>query len=285
VRNILEHLENLPIRAAFERLPQEKSLPILQWNSPQNSFLLRQVLDKLRALACADATEENVALKNQFELRIDALMNHGVVQTQIVEYRKVVGGSPRPTLRTISRSQNDLLREAREEMTRVIDILSTRLRGDYWRRGSSGTKPGVEPPPSDVKYVLAEDIVALPFYAYIRKVMSELRNILFFLGIAVSLLFAAFHTYAFRADEAIDWWFFGMFAFMGGGVVVIIAQMERDALLSRLSNGKAGELGSGFYVQLLKYGTVPFLTIFGSQVPSISNFLLKWVQPAVQALH
>jgi hypothetical protein len=285
LRNILEHLENLPIRAAFERLPREKSLPILQWDSPQSSFLLRQVLDKLRALACADASEENVELKKQFELRIDALMNHGVVQTEIVEYRKVVGGSPRATLRTISRSQNDPLLEARSEMTKVIDILSARLLGEYWRRGSSVPKPGVEPPPADLKYVLAEDIVALPFYAYIRKVVSELRNILFFLGIAVSLLFVAFHTYAFRADEAIDWWFFGMFAFMGGGVVVIVAQMERNALLSRLSNGTPGQLGTNFYLQLLKYGTVPFLTIFGSQVPSISNFLLKWVQPAVQALH
>ena len=133
--------------------------------------------------------------------------------------------------------------------------------------------------------MLAEDIVALPFYAYIRKVMCELRNILFYLGIAISLLFAALHTYAFRAGQAIDWWFIGLFLFMGGGIVVVIAQMERNALLSRLSDGTPGELGSKFYLELLKYGTVPFLTIFGSQVPSISNLVLKWVQPALEALH
>jgi len=89
-------------------------------------------------------------------------------------------------------------------------------------------------------------------------VIKELRNILFFLGIAVSLLFATFHTYAFRADESIDWWFFGLFAFIGAGIVVVIAQMERNALLSRLSNGTPGQLGTNFYLQLLKYGTVPF---------------------------
>jgi hypothetical protein len=116
-------------------------------------------------------------------------------------------------------------------------------------------------------------------------VIIELRNILFFLGVAVSLLFAALHTYAFRADQAIDWWFFGLFAFLGGGIVIIIAQMERNALLGRLSDGTPGELGPRFYLQLVKYGTIPFLTIFGSQVPSISNLVLKWVQPAVEALH
>jgi hypothetical protein len=285
LRDILEHLENLPLRTAFQRLPREKSAPILHWGSSQSIFLLPQVLDRLRALAVADASEENIALRNQFESRVTALMNQGVVETEVVEYRKVVGGAPRSTLRAFSRSQKDLVLGAREEMTHVINILSDRLLKEYWRRGSTGTKADTDARPGELKYLLAEDVVALPFYVYILKVMSELRNILFFLGIALSLLFAAFHTYSFRADQSIDWWFFGLFAFMGGGIVLVIAQMERNALLSRLSDGTPGELGTGFYLQLLKYGTVPFLTIFGSQVPSISNLVLKWVQPALEALH
>jgi hypothetical protein len=62
--------------------------------------------------------------------------------------------------------------------------------------------------------------------------------------------------------------------------------MERNALVSRLSDNKTpGELSGNFYLQLLKYGMVPILTIFGSQIPSISNLVLKWVQPALEALH
>jgi hypothetical protein len=283
LRNILEHLENLPLRTAFQRLPREKSLPILHWSSSQNSFLLRQVLDRLRALARADASAANAALQTEFEARIDALMNTGV-DLKLVE-RRVVGGSASSTISPPARRREDKLREAREEMTRLTGVLSTRLLQDYWRRGSSSTGESQEPAPADLKNVLAEDIVALPFYAYIRKVICELRNILFFLGVAVSLLFAALHTYAFRADQAIDWWFFGLFASMGGGVVVVIAQLERNALVSRLSDRSPGELGTNFYLQLLKYGTVPILTIFGSQVPSVSNLVLKWVQPALEALH
>ena len=284
LRNILEQLENLPLRTAFQRLPREKSLPLLHWSSSQNIFLLRQVMDRLRALARVDATAENVALQTQFEARIAALApSAGFVKMEIVE-RRVVGGSPCAVMPIPSRRREDHLIEARNEMTSLTGILSDRLRQQYWGRGSSGAKQDQDPP-ADLKYVLAEDIVALPFYAYIRKVMCELRNILFYLGIAISLLFAALHTYAFRAGQAIDWWFIGLFLFMGGGIVVVIAQMERNALLSRLSDGTPGELGSKFYLELLKYGTVPFLTIFGSQVPSISNLVLKWVQPALEALH
>jgi len=285
LRSVLEHLEGLPLRTAFDRLPREKSLPILQWGEARTTFLLRQVLDRLRALASVDASDENRKLLAQFETKMDALMKCGVVETEIVEYRNVVGGAPRSILHTFTRSQQDLLHGARGEMTDVIDVLSARLLEEYWRRGSAGAKDDQKPQPADLKFILAEDIVALPFYAYIHRVITELRNILFFLGIAVSLLFIALHTYAFRADQAINWWFLGLFVFMGGGVVFIIGQMERNAMLSRLSDTTPGELGTGFYVQLLKYGAIPFLTIFGSQVPWISNLLLKWVQPALQALH
>jgi hypothetical protein len=291
LRAILDHLENLPLRTAFQRLPREKSMPLLQWSSSQNTFLLRQVLDRLRALAKADPTQENQTMETDFEVCLNALLSHGVPQMAIVEQR-VVGGSPWPGPQPMPlRRREDHLNAARQEMNDITKKLSDRLLAGYWKRGSSSTaQPSSNPSPSapdpdELKNVLAEDIVALPFYAYIRKVITELRNILFFLGIAVSLLFAALHTYAFRADQAIDWWFFGLFAVMGLGIVVVIAQVERNALVSRLSNSTPGELGSNFYLQLLKYGMVPILTIFGSQIPFFSNVVLKWVQPALEALH
>ena len=283
LRNILENLEKLPLRAAFQRLPREKPLPILQGSSAQ--ALLPLLLDRLRALVRADASKENIELDRQFEKRIEALMDQGVVKTEVVEQRKVVGGVSRSGLRAFSKPRTELVRDVREEMTHLTETLSSRLLEQYWSRGSSSSTQDQTANPADLKFLLAEDIVALPFYAYIRKVIGELRNLLFFIGIALSLLFAAFHTYAFRADQAIDWWFFGLFAFMGIGIVLVVAQIERNPLLSRLSNTTPGELGTGFYLQLLKYGAVPILTIFGSQVPWVSNVVLKLVQPALEALH
>ena len=285
LRKILDQLENLSIRTAFQRLPKQKSLPILQWSSSQSSFLLRQVLDHARALAKADPTPQNKALEFDFEKRMDALMSHGVAKMKIVEQRVVGGSQWTGPLPVPSRRREDHLREAREEMTKIGVALSDRLRVDYWGRGPINMQPDQKADPAELKYMLAEDIIALPFYAYIRKVIKEMRNILFFLGIAISLLFVALHTYAFRADQAIDWWFFGLFASMALGIVFVVAQIERNALVSRLSDRTPGELSGNFYLQLLKYGTVPILTIFGSQVPFISNVVLKWVQPALEALH
>ncbi len=281
LRKILDHLENLPLRTAFQRLPRQKALPILQWSSSQNMFLLRQVLDRLRALAKADP-DEYQKLATDFEARIDVLMPKRTTGMTVVA-AKVVGGTPLHT--ETPPTSDDPIGDARKAMSDLTVTLSAKLKNNFWNRGSSNGSEEKTTQPADLKYVLAEDIVALPFYAYIRKVMQEMRNILFFLGIAISLLFAALHTYAFRADQAIDWWFFGVFLTMGLGVVIVIAQVERNALVSRLTDKTAGELGGSFYLQLLKYGTVPILTIFGSQIPFISNVVLKWVQPALEALH
>jgi hypothetical protein len=69
---------------------------------------------------------------------------------------------------------------------------------------------------------------------------------------------------------------------MGGGVFWVLLQMERDALLSRLEGTTAGQLNKQFYINLLKYGVVPLLTVFGSHVPAVSNFLLTKLQPTLE---
>jgi hypothetical protein len=114
--------------------------------------------------------------------------------------------------------------------------------------------------------------------------VAELRNLLFFVAMAFSLLFLAFHAYAFRADQAIDWSFMALFLVLGTGVTVVLYQMELDPILSHFGGTQAGEVGWSFYLNLLKYGAVPFLTIIGSQVPAVSNLLLRWVQPTLQSL-
>ena len=72
---------------------------------------------------------------------------------------------------------------------------------------------------------------------------------------------------------------------MGGGIFVVLYQMEVDAILSRLSGGDAGKVGWNFYLDLLKYGAVPLLTILGAHVPLVSNFVLQWLQPSLEAVH
>lgn len=258
LQEILNRLETLPIKAAFDRMPHQKSLPIWHWRTSDSCFLVRQVVDKLRTL-----------------LEIDCTV---VLPCVVDKFDKWVGAQSRLD------SIDDTHKE--EHVMNIVNALLPWLREDYWSLGSTAPVQKAENTASDekLKFILAEDIVTLPFYDYIRHVVIELRNLLFFTVAGYCLLFAALHIYAFRADSAIDWSMTGLFAVMGTGIVIVLAQMERNPLLSRLTDGQAGSLGKNFYFDLIKYGTIPLLTVLSSQVPFLSNNILRWLQPAVEAL-
>jgi len=182
-----------------------------------------------------------------------------------------------------------LVLELQNAMTNLVTALSSELLPEYWHRGDGGLKENDQQAKAkkvksqDKKYMLAEDIVALPFYSYIRRTVIHMRSLLFSIGLTFCLLFAALHTYAFRADDVIDRSFLVLFLILGLVTGWILAEMEKDGLLSRIEDSTPGELNTGFYMNMVKYGVVPLMTIASSQIPSVSNVLLRWVQPALES--
>jgi hypothetical protein len=196
--------------------------------------------------------------------------------------------SNRLASKSVPNRLSSLLIAGRTAMLEVVNQLINRLSIDYWQRGIDGFEEKKGPAePLDRAHVLAENLVAVRYYTYIRYVVTELRNLLFFVTMGFSLLFLAFHTYAFRADQTIDWSFLILFLVLAVGIVWVVYQMELDPILSHFGGREeedAGKVGWSFYLNLLKYGAVPMLTIIGSQVPAVSNLLLRWVQPTLQSL-
>jgi len=216
-------------------------------------------------------------------------------QPEILEMPRAVNAAPmmfggsrarkQPTVGSTPNTLVDLVLETGGSIADLVQELILFLRPEYWHRGSDGSNPADPPQPAQRKFILAEALVALRYYNYIRYVVNELRNLLFFVAIAFSMLFLAFHVYAFRADEAIDWSFLFLFVILGGSTFLVLYQMEVDPILSHFDGTKSGEVGWTFYLDLLKYGAVPVLAIISAHVPIISNFLLSWLQPTLESMH
>jgi len=132
---------------------------------------------------------------------------------------------------------------------------------------------------------VAEEFVALRFVAFMRYVGVQLRNMLSFVVAGFVLCVASIRSYPFLTHRTIGWGLTVVFLVLGIPVVIAFAQMDRDAILSRLSDTDPGKLDRAFYVRLIAYGGLPFLTVLASQFPSIGSFLFSWVQPAIEALH
>ena len=320
VQGILSKLEQLPLRAAFSRLPRDGPLSITGWSGPTKSFLpTRKAVETLRALESADPDLDRSVDKETRQAVFDTIaewMNEGIVQPveQTQELKPAVGGpgdavathtrvENKPQLQQSVRTspkngetedsaakQKERLHKMRRAMTRLLHQLIPYLR-KYWKQSETwhtgmklvADQKRRETDSPNHRFELAEDLIVLRYYSYIRYVCTEARNVLFFLVLAFVLLFAALHSYPFRAGRAIDLWFIVLFLVMGTGIVIVLLQLERNALLSNLQQTKANKVGKNFYFDVLKYGAIPLLTLIGSQVPSISNFLLRWIQPNLEA--
>lgn len=122
------------------------------------------------------------------------------------------------------------------------------------------------------------EFIALQYAAFIRYAFMQLRNLLGFLVTASSLLFIAINVYPFQPIGTLT--NFATFLFIGCATVVVTAfyQMDRDHLLSRLSNTTAGKLDSGFGWRLIQFGSLPTLTFLATHFPPISQALVKFAQ-------
>lgn len=290
LRKILRHLEALPLRWAFNRLPKQSTSPIWGWQVTDDEFLpVTEAVENLQGLVRADKVAA-ADLEGVIRDLGDRTLAYEVGGKDPAEEPLRQEERPSVAIKSAedlsSKERKILLHHARDAMNALIEKLRIYLT-DYWSRGVSGLpkeKDQEKIDPAELKFVLAENIVALRFFSYIRYVVTEMRHMLFFAVVAVSLLYISLHTYALQGVRFLDLSFVFLFLFLAAGVIWILAQMERNPLLSRLQGTDAGTLGRNFYIDIARYGIVPVLTIVFSQVTWISNLLVGWSQPAVDAV-
>jgi hypothetical protein len=59
--------------------------------------------------------------------------------------------------------------------------------------------------------------------------------------------------------------------------------MERDQVLSCIANTRPGRLGAEFWLKLSGFLVGPVIGILTTQFPSITDTVLEWLQPGLDA--
>jgi hypothetical protein len=60
--------------------------------------------------------------------------------------------------------------------------------------------------------------------------------------------------------------------------------MERDEILSYIANSRPGRLGAAFWIKLAGFLAVPVIGVLTTQFPSITDTVLQWLQPGLDAV-
>ena len=131
---------------------------------------------------------------------------------------------------------------------------------------------------------LAEEFLALRYVAFIRAILAQMRYLLVFITAAMVLMILALNSYPFQPKQEIDWAITGAFLAFSVGIVLVLAQMHRNPLLSRITDKAAHELGTDFYLRVATFGALPLITWLATLYPSIGNTIYSLVKPGLEIM-
>jgi hypothetical protein len=133
---------------------------------------------------------------------------------------------------------------------------------------------------------IANEYIAMRFGAYVRYVTLQLKNLMTFMSIGLLLLLLATISYPFRQPESIAWILVVLVFILFAGVGTVLVQMDRDSILSRMSETPPGEVARGAFLwHMLSVGGLPVITALSALFPSVGKFLFSWLQPLLATLH
>jgi hypothetical protein len=286
-KRYLQSLERQPIRSAFSRLRKEISwVPLVSTKGPETLFISTRGLDCLNAIMKFDeAGIEGPRLVGLRHLKWMQAVNAERIRQYIIDINgNLSAGEP---------VDPDSYTKLQICFEKAAQAIAQSLKATVWQLGDSDSLSR-EIKTRDEKgsisagerlTILEEEFIALRHLIYLRYVFRQLRNLLGFIVGGFILSVISFSSYPFQGHRSLSFASLIAFLALGVGVGIVFAEMDRDAILSRLTETNANEVGKTFFMRLVQYGSLPLLTLLASQFSRVNHALFSWLQPVLEALH
>jgi hypothetical protein len=265
-KEYLAQLDRHPLREAFITIPRKSVFsPLLQFTTADAEYtVLTAIRERFKSLKTSTFMEWS---KEECE----------AIERAIVTISYVLDSSAAP--RQLPRFQAEKLQDSLREANRIV----IKNLESVWAKGPSQPSEKQDDPATSPDN-LREEILAFQYADHIQYVLHQQRNLLMFVIIGFVLSIVALHSYPFQKARTISTFVTIMFVVLASGISIVMAQAERDPVLSRIMKTTPGELNSGFFVRIFAYLGFPLITVLSSQFPSIGRFLFSWVAPMLDAL-
>ncbi len=127
----------------------------------------------------------------------------------------------------------------------------------------------------------AEELGALLIVTYLRQVFAHLRYALMGTMLPALLLLAAVQSYAFAPRHYLLLLYWGAVVAASIISIAIFVQMDRDAVLSRISGTRPGKvtLNRAFLSNVFAYAVIPLAGLISSQIPELGDLVARWLEP------
>ena len=297
LRELLVHLDRLPVRRTLYALQG------LSWRSvwamsgnvlAERYSLISRQLEALRHLRnrLEEWKPETVAEtknRNDLEKKIDDCFENNI--PKLVTWYVALNGEPVTTVSALTDIQKEFASIGAQALSTILlplwrtekDSLIFSRPDPKDKDSDKGSGPVIS---KDVKaHVLAaEEFFVLPYVGFIQNILGRIRTIVLgslILFVATTL---AMSSYPFDPLPVLGGIFLAVFVIIGTTMILIYAGMHRDATLSYITGSQPGELGGEFWRQLITFGIGPLLGLLTTLFPSITDFVVSWLQPSAQAI-
>ena len=127
----------------------------------------------------------------------------------------------------------------------------------------------------------AEELAAVQVVEYLAWVFRHLRNMAVFLVLSLLLTIALLASYPFQPESLVKTLFMIILMLTVGAILLVMVQMNRDEVLSRITKTDPGRVtwDRTFVLNGLLVGIVPMATFIGSQFPAVRDNLFFWLEP------
>jgi len=185
--------------------------------------------------------------------------------------------------------------EFQEKIAAASGALLSRLLVPAWRLEESSLlvahakddeSATVPPPaqPEDPHTRNAEEFVCLNYLSFIQNILGRLRT----MAITIIVLFlasaCAMSSYPFDPRQGLSAVLIVLFIVTAVVIVMVYADMHRDATLSHVTNTRPGELGAEFWFKIIGFGLAPLIGLITRIFPAVTDFLFTWLQPSISSL-
>jgi hypothetical protein len=297
-RRLLVHLDGLPLRRTLRALKglEGSSIWSMSGNVIQQRYrmvwlqleALRNITNSTKTELCSQKTGPHAGVPASSDKCLAA----------IEDCRVKAGGFIRWYEDFSSKQPENQIPEFQSTIAKTAGMLMTDMLLPAWgeetvslasqhsdpgeQTGSEQESKSYEGVPLHVR--AAEEFVVLVYAAFIQNILGRMRSLaLGSLGLFVAATLAI-SSYPFEPLGVLGGIFLAVFLICGAIVIVVYAQMSRDATLSHITNTTPGSLGGEFWKKLVSIGIAPLLALLTTLFPSIGDFVISWIQPGAQAL-
>jgi hypothetical protein len=154
---------------------------------------------------------------------------------------------------------------------------------DLAENRDKGGSTAILPLSKDEPIRRAEEFVCLIYVGYLQNLLARMRTmVLSILGVFAAVAFSlAFYPYIPRPAIVLS--LLCLLLVIGSVVALVYAGLARDETLSHITNTEPGALGLDFWLRLVSFIGVPAIGLIAAQFPGITDFLVSWIEPSLNA--